>query len=154
MAKDQSLNVELPPARSLPRKVARVLAPAYEKIGRGEWRDGFKSASQVLEVEAKAHLKAAASRRSVSFINLDTGNPLSYPPSKIDRLPAGALATAYAQIATPNLAQSIVAKALRQINDDRVAITHRERSAATENRLRKNVGRHMFMIMNALKALS
>lgn len=151
--KDQSISVQLRPSRTLPVKVRRLLAPSYEKFGRGDWREGFRSACQVLEVEARNHLKVSVSRGRVQLVNPKTGKPMAVTPEKIEKATAGGLATLYGQIVSPNHAESIVEQALKQINTDRVGLVHYEGKASTENRLRKNVGHHMFRIINALKAL-
>jgi hypothetical protein len=152
LAKDQSISIQLPGLRTLPVGVRRILAPTYEKFNRGEWREAFRSGCQVLETEARTHLKEGVSRGRIRFVN-DQGRTVNLTPNGIGRLPAGGLARAYGQIVSPNHAESLVEQALKQLNEDRVRLIHYENKPSTETRLRRNVGKHMFVIINALKAL-
>ena len=55
--KDLALIVSLPDLGECKMQVRRLLGPAYEQIEDGHWREGFESACQALEDEARRYLK-------------------------------------------------------------------------------------------------
>jgi hypothetical protein len=74
-------------------------------------------------------------------------------PQEIGGLSMGQLAAAFRQILTPNSLDVTTERALSTINPDRVERTHRRLSKRTETRLRNNVPKHMWLIVNVLKKL-
>jgi hypothetical protein len=151
--RDQAVAVELPDLKTLPMKVRRLLAPAYEQFERGDWREGFREACQILETEARRNLKNGLERGRVRLLT-PSGGVSKQTVAGVDRMTLGNLASAYGRMDSPNHADSLVEKILLHLNKDRVGVTHHKAKPATEARLRKNVGQHMFAIVNALKALA
>jgi hypothetical protein len=68
-------------------------------------------------------------------------------------LTLGQLAEAFGQIQNQNHADSIVGKVLALLNKDRVGVVHHKTKWTTEARLRRNVGKHMWNVVAALKEL-
>jgi hypothetical protein len=149
---DLALKIALPEISQLPRKVRELLGPVYEQFERTQWREGFKEACQILEEEARRHLKKGV--RNSRIVVLDkSGNAKPLTDAQIDRMTLGALATAFTTIKTPNSADDLIAKSLKSINPDRVASTHHKAKKSTERSLRRNVGKHIWTIIAALKEL-
>ena len=149
---DLALKIALPEIAQLPRKVRELLGPVYEQFERAQWREGFKEACQILEEQARRHLKKGIhSSRIVVFDK--SGNARSLSDAAIDKMTLGALAAAYTSIKAPNSADDLIAKSLKSINPDRVASTHHKAKKSTERSLRRNVGKHMWTIIAALKEM-
>lgn len=151
-AMDQALALALPPRTSLPLKVRRLLAPAYEQFEHGDWREGFKTACQIFEVEAREYLQKGVRVGRVQLIT-PTGRISNIRPETIGKAPQGKLAEYYGLIVSPNKTEAFLEQALKRLNDDRVRAIHYGRMRGTEARLRRNVGQHMLVIINALKSM-
>jgi hypothetical protein len=149
-AKDQALALALPTLMSLPPKVRRVLAPAYDQFAHGDWREGFKTACQTFELEARLYLAKAVRVGKVQLVT-PTGKYSKVKPETIGKATQGQLAHYYSAIAAPNKTEAFLEQALARLNDDRVRAIHYGTSRGTEARLRRNVGQHMLVIINALK---
>jgi hypothetical protein len=149
--KDLALNAELP---ELPPRLRPILGKSYDLFKRGDWRQGFNAACTALEQQAKMYLKSGMSRqRIVVYMPSGKGTKL-LTGDRADKLTLGQLAQAFANIQTPNHNDSRIAQVLEKINADRVTVAHFEPGNATrERRLRTNVGRHMFRIVAALRAI-
>jgi hypothetical protein len=149
---DLALNVALPELRSFSPALRRILGPVYEKFNRGDWREGFEEACLVLETEARNYLKEGI--RSTRITILDKrGAPNNPTLTKVGRMTLGQLASVFARIQSQNHTDSLLAGILPKINPDRIGVVHKKRTVAAENRLRKNVGKNMWMLINALKAI-
>jgi hypothetical protein len=148
--KDQALTLELPALRGLPRKTRRILAPAYEQFARGDWREGFKTACQAFEIEAREYLAKGVSRGRIQLIT-PTGQISNTQPATIRKATQGKLAQYYGSIVAPNKTEAFLEQALKKLNVDRVKAVHYGPERSTESRLRRNVGQDMLAIVNALK---
>lgn len=150
---DLALKIALPKISELPRRVRKLLGSVYEHFDRAQWREGFKDACQILEESARRHLKKSI--HSLRIVVLDkNGNARTLTDAQIDKMTLGALAVAFSNINKPNAVDDLVAKSLLSINPDRVASTHHKAKTSTERSLRRNVGKHMWTIIAALKGLS
>jgi hypothetical protein len=65
----------------------------------------------------------------------------------------GQLAVDYANMQQQNHSDSVIAKALKAVNRDRVRVAHKKRTPAAERALRNNVGQQMWTIVGALRVL-
>lgn len=148
---DLAMNLELPSLAKLPRRAQELLGPAYDKFDKGEWREGFEEACNAFEEEARRYLKRW-SRTGRIKVPSNTG-PKQLSAAEIGRLPMGGLRDRYAAILSPNLLDSLIEHALREVNPDRVERVHRRRARRTEARLRANVGKHMWLLANVLKQM-
>jgi hypothetical protein len=146
---DLALKISLPDMTTLSKKVRALLGSVYEKFERGQWRDGFKDACQVLEAQARRYLKDGIRTGRITIID-SKGNPKNPPNKAIDKMPIGPLAITFANIQAPNRVDTMIAKTLSRINPDRVAITHKNERKQTEKSLRRNVGGHMWVIIQAI----
>lgn len=150
--RDIPVNVALPPLTSIHPKLRPLLGGVYEQFERSHWRAGFEDACKVLEREAARYLKRDI--RSGRIVVLDSkGKPRKLTNKIIDKLTMGQLKDCFANIVSQNYADSAIAAALERVNKDRIGVVHRMNRAATENRLRKNVGQHMWVIIDALKVI-
>lgn len=149
---DLALNLEPPELQNLPPRVRKLVGAAYDQFDRAQWREGFAEICQQLERCARTHLsKGIASGR----ITMRRANGSAWMPTQdqVNRLTLGQLAGAYACIQNPNHADAVTAVALKRINKDRVGVAHHKTTPATETRLRKNVGRHIWLAINTLREL-
>jgi hypothetical protein len=97
-------------------------------------------------------LKDGISRGRI-IVGNRVGNPVDAKPKQIDGMTMGELATTFNNIITQNYSDTVIARALVMLNKDRTNVAHRKVKAATEARLRKNVGQHMWVVVTALKEL-
>lgn len=145
-AQDLALHMELP---SLPIKLRKGLGSAYDLINKGHWHEGFEVACIELERQARIYLNAQIRTRGISVAKSSKKN---YTPKEIRTMTIGNLAIAFARIPSPNGRDTRILQALEHINRDRITVVHyRESDARRESRLRKNVGKHMFILVQGLK---
>jgi hypothetical protein len=149
---DLAVSVVLPNIAKLPPRMKKVLGPVYEQFDRSQWREGFEDACQAVESLARRYLKDGISRGRITVGNR-VGNPVDVKPKQIDSMPMGELATTFKNIITQNYSDRVIAQALTTLNKDRTNVAHRKVKAATEARLRQNVGQHMWVVVTALKEL-
>lgn len=150
-ARDLTIAVSLPDLAPLPLRMRRQLGPIYEKFERGEWQDGFADACQALEVEARRYLNDGIRRGRLTF-RTKAGKAKTYAEREINRMTIGTLARLFSEIEIQNHSDVVILNALTRVNPDRVGKTHHAAKAVTQNRLRKNVGRHMWVVVDGLKA--
>lgn len=151
-AKDLAVNLDFPELRRLSPKLRKLLAPAYEQFQRSQWREAFNEMCQVLEKECLAHLKKGVNSGRVTF-RRPNGRVWKLTVAQIDKMPMGGLAQAFSLIETPNHADTVAATTLTKINKDRIAVTHKKGTAATEARLRRNAGQDIWLVVSALKEI-
>jgi hypothetical protein len=149
---DLAMRAEMPKPENLPGPVRNLLVETYEHWNRGDWKDAFGLATEVLDEQAKEYLKRECSRGRVVVLNKD-GAPITMTPSKISRMTLGALAVAFAGIQAPTDIDSTIASTLAAINADRVKLRHYRRKKASTPGFRRRVGPHMHMIVRALKEI-
>lgn len=151
-AKDLGLNVSLPDPKKIPPKVRPLLGPVYEQFDRSNWREGFGDACTALEQEARKYLKQGMESGRVVLVGRG-GMAAKTTSKEIETMPMGLLAEAFAKIRNPNKTDSAVGEILGRLNRDRVGEAHHKGKPVTENRLRKNVGSHMWSILEGLRLL-
>jgi hypothetical protein len=149
---DQNIRVDLPALKTLPRSVRKVLAPAYEHFIGGRWRDCFEEACKAFEQEVRPYFKQAIANGRLTVFDAN-GMPRNPTQERIEKMTLGQLAYALNNARPQNTTDSQIEKALFQINDDRVGLVHKNQQAKTEKRLRKNVGVHMHVMIQAVKEL-
>jgi hypothetical protein len=145
---DLGINLQLP---RLSGTLRGLLGSAYDQFKRSQWREGFADACQVLEVESRAYLKRGSKQGRIQVIR--KAGAVVLTSKVIDKMTLGGLATAFASIQTQNHADAIIGRSLAAINRDRVGVSHFKGKANVEQRLRRNVGQHMWTIVGALKVL-
>jgi hypothetical protein len=150
--RDMAVNVQLPELKTLPPKMRKVLGPVYEQFERSQWREGFEAACQAVEALGRKYLRDGMRAGRIVLVT-KAGKVRSLTHKQIDRLTLGQLAEAFAQIQNQNYSDATVAKVLIRLNKDRVGVAHHKTKPATEARLRKNVGQHMWNVVAALKEL-
>lgn len=151
-ARDLAVNLELPELRSLPFWVRERMGAAYDQFSHADWREGFESACVALEIECRRYLWSGVRRGRIKVLG-NGGAPRALTKENVERMTLGQLGVAYGQIDLPNQKDSQLAALLDKINDDRVAVAHHRRRAATEQSLRRNVGQHMWDMVGAMKLL-
>jgi hypothetical protein len=145
---DLALNVELP---ALPPSLREALGPAYEKYQRGEWRECFEEACNALEEEARRYLKRWSKTGRIK-VQRKKG-PMQLTISQINGLSMGGVRNAFRDILSPTSLDSAIEQVLAAVNPDRVERVHRRRAKRTETRLRRNMGKHMWQIVNVMKQM-
>jgi hypothetical protein len=150
---DLAVNVQLPDPHSLSPKLRKLLGRTYEQFDRSQWREGFEDACQVLEAAARKHLWKSVDDGRIVVLDR-RGRRRRLTETQVRKMPMGPLGEAFAGINIPNHADAVVADVLKRINKDRVGVVHHKGTAAAEERLRRNVGRHMWSVIAALKELS
>jgi hypothetical protein len=151
-AKDLALGVELPDLTTLPSRVRKRLGPVYEHFDRAEWREGFAEACLALEVAARNHLWKGVKTGRIVVPN-KSGEPEQLRKQKIDKLSMGQLSGYFGRILQQSHSDRLIGDALKQINPNRVRLTHHKNKAAVEARLRRDVGGQMWLIVGALKEI-
>jgi hypothetical protein len=150
--KDLCIQVQLPPPATLPKKLRAELGSVYELFERSQWREGFEEACQVVESQARSYLNDGMRSGRIRFANVK-GQPVPYTEVQIGKQTLGKLGETFGLIVRQNQADAQVGKALLAINKDRVGVAHKKKQPATETRLRKNVGQHMYTVIAALRLL-
>ena len=145
---DLALNIELPDLKALPMKARRLLGPAYENFDRGMWREGFEEACHAFESEARRYLKRHCASGRVTLQGKKQYVPKA---SVIDRAPMGGLRDMFNHIISQNRADSLIGDTLAEVNQDRIGVVHHKGKKVVESRLRRNVGRHMWSLVNAFR---
>lgn len=146
----QDLAIQLDPPE-VPVGLRRLLGEAYDHFDKGLWREGFEAAATVLEQQARLYLKREVNKGRVTFVNAK-GNPVRYSDAQIMKMTMGALAGAFGEITTPNVADTRIGQCLKKINPERVTVAHfKGKDAARERRLRAKVAQHMFVVMAGLR---
>lgn len=151
-AVDQNIKVTLPDLARQPHAVRKVLGQAYEHFKAGRWRDCFDEACTALEQEVRPYFKKAIQSGRLTVFDA-SGKAKNPSPQRIDSMTLGQLAHTLGQAHPLNGTDTQIQKALMQINGDRVGAAHKNKQAATERRLRKNVGLHMHAIVQAVREL-
>jgi hypothetical protein len=152
MPHDLSVNVSLPDLSKMPPKVKRALGPMYEQIRRSQWREGFETGCQAFEDECRRYLKKGVAGGRIVVLD-KSGHRRHLTDTMIDRFTMGQLATAFARIQTPNHADTALAKILVKIRPRRNAVVHKKTTPATEARLRKNVGKDVWLLFAGVKTI-
>ncbi len=151
-ARDLGLNVGLPSLGTLSVPVRKHLGAAYEQFNKSQWREGFEDACQALENLSRKYLINEVQKgRVTQFIK--ASGAVSASVKKVKNMTLGQLAHAFGEIPNQNQTDAQLAQILKKINKDRVAVVHFKNRAATETRLRKNVGMHMWSIIAGIKLL-
>jgi hypothetical protein len=141
--KDLALQIEPP---ELPSELKGILGEAYDHFARGQWREGFEEACIKFEQEARSYL-----RRQVSNGRVQLGRQATI--AEIEKMTMGMLARAFDSIQSPNQAESRIGQVLNKLNSDRITVAHYKGSSAyREEKLRRNVGKHMFILIGGLRA--
>jgi hypothetical protein len=151
-AKDLALGVELPDISTLPRRVQKKLGPVYEHFDRGEWREGFAEACLALEVAARKHLWKGVKAGRIVIVS-KKGHQEQLTKSAIDKLTMGQLAQRFGLVLQQSRADRVIGDALKTVNPNRIGVTHHKSKAAVETKLRRDVGKQMWMIVGALKEI-
>lgn len=149
--RDLGLNVQLPDRSSLPPKLKTLLGAAYDQFDQGAWRQGFDDACKVFEIKSRLYLKRWIKTGRIQLVS--NKGPRKLTPAQIDKLTMGRLIDAFKQIAAKNQDDSQIEKTLVSLKQDRDLLTHHKHKKITETRLRNNVGRHMWAIVDALRTL-
>jgi hypothetical protein len=150
-SRDLGLNIPLPNRSSLSPRLRALLGTAYDRFDNGLWREGFDEACRVFEVAARQHLKRWIKTGRIQLVTKK--GPKKITGAKVEKLTIGQLAETFGQIQAKTRTDSQVEQTLAAINKDRVSLVHHKHKKWTENRLRKNVGRHMWAIVDALRLL-
>jgi hypothetical protein len=144
--KDLALQLELP---EMPNRLRPILGHAYELFDRGQWREGFEHAVTRFEQEARRYLKARVKSGAI-FVGKN-GAAVTHTDARISKMTLGQLADVFAQMRSPNLADSRLGQCLKEVNPDRVTAAHyKGTEKVRERKFRKDVALNMFIVVNGL----
>lgn len=147
---DLGMQIELP---TLPEALMPLLGEAFEQFDGGYWREGFEYACTVLEQEAREYIRSNIRRRRLTFMS-SAGKSVAYRDDRIRTMTIGALARCFSEIRSPNSSDSRIGSCLRAVNANRVTSAHHKgKSRVSEKRLRAQVPRQMFIIVNGLREI-
>ena len=147
---DLSMRIALPPLRSLTPAIRQLIGAAYDHLEASRFREGFDEACRVFERATKRYLKKWIKTGRLTFIG-PNGRPVTYTEQRVDRMTMGALKIAFEQIQAQTQVDRRVLQTAESILKDRNNLTHDKWNARTEQRLRRNVGPHMWVITQTLK---
>lgn len=150
--RDLAMVLELPEIATLHYKLRKPLGPVYEHLGRAQWREAFEEACVALERAARSYLAKDVTSGRLTFVSR-RGRRVSYDAIRIERMTLGQLAIAFSEVQLPTYADTVIADVLGRINADRVGVAHYKRTPRAEEKLRRNVGKHMWRVITAFKAL-
>ncbi|MEZ5972380.1 MAG: hypothetical protein R3C31_11270 [Hyphomonadaceae bacterium] len=148
--RDLAFNSPAPARSSLKRKIQKLLGEALDKYEKGDWRDGFETACVTLEHECRAYLLRNRRIRLGRVTYLDGTRAKTPTEIQIKKMTLGALKNVFCNMVTPTPTDSQLCAALGTLNKDRIGKVHTPMSKRTERALRTRVGRHFFLISNAL----
>lgn len=149
---DLAINIGLPNLEDFQGKVRRWLAPTYEEFENGNWFKGFEEACKLFEEKARLYFRVFSQSGRIKIIT--KSGPTTMSRQAIEKLSMGQLKDKFEKIVSPTRDDQQTGDALARINADRIGVTHKKNRAATERRLRKNVGQHMWVIISALQIVS
>lgn len=150
--RDLTVNISPPKLSNYSNGVRKRLGLAWQQLRRGDWREGFESACVALENAARVYLKREMARGRITLVT-QKGKARNVTAKQIDKMPMGALKDCFKEIAAPNKSDSVIAAALERVNPDRIRVAHKKDDARADAALRRNVGRHLWTIANAMHEL-
>jgi hypothetical protein len=149
---DLAVQFELPQLTRYPNKVRKRLGSSFEQVRRGNWLEGFEEACVALETVARSYLASGVSTGRLTM-STSTGKDSTPSAKKIESMTLGQLKDQFLSIDNPNHADSLVGQSLQRLNPDRIRAAHKRKHHASQAALRRNVGKQMWLITNALKEL-
>lgn len=149
---DLALTVELPDTSKDPKRLKIILGPVYEHYARNQWREGFEEGCVALEAAARGYLWKALESGRVQVMT-DAGNVKTMTKAKVYKMTMGQLAKDFANLQPQNHADNVIGSTLSQLNQDRIRVAHKKRTAPAERALRANVGGQMWRIVGALREI-
>jgi hypothetical protein len=151
-AKDLAVSVELPAIDALPPRIQKVLGPVYLHFDHAEWREGFRDACLALEEAARKHLWKGIKTGRIAIVS-KSGKQEQFTKGKVDHFTMGQLADRFSRIVQQTHTDRVIGDVLKQVNPNRVGVTHHKGKAAVEAKLRRDVGSQMWLIVGALKEI-
>ena len=151
-APDLAVHLALPELKSLAKPLRAVLAPAFQKILEGDWRDGLGDACLAVEQRARDYLKAGIDSERIIIVR-GKKNPKQLTPDDVEDMSLGQLKVAFSQIQSQNHQDSLIGATLSLINKPRVGLAHKRKYAKVEAELRQQIGQSMHAIIACLEEM-
>lgn len=151
---DLAVHVQLPDITDLSPALRPLLAPAFRKVRENDWRDGLNDAYGEVEQLAREYLKTGINSGRIAIIMGRRNNPRPLTVADVDQMTLGQLKDAFGRISIQTYKDSVIGTTLAMINQTRIGLAHRRRSATTEANLRQNVGQHMYAAITCLEELT
>lgn len=149
---DLSTHIGLPDLARERAAVRNLLRDPFRKISDGAVIDGFKDAAAAFEKMARNHFLVGMRSTRISLVT-NQGRPRQVTEAQISRMTLGQLGTAYSEIIAPTQADDLARRAIESILKDRNDATHNA-SESVKRRIKRNVPRHVFAILNALREIA
>ncbi|MCD9029091.1 hypothetical protein LDO26_12860 [Luteimonas sp. BDR2-5] len=150
---DLSAIVGLPDLSREKPAVRRLLKAPFRRISEGLVVDGFKDAATNFEQSAKAHFLKGVKSTRIQLVTAK-GLPRTLSEAQIERFTLGQLGIGYGEIVAPTQADDLVRRAIQSILKDRNDATHHPGKAAVIRRIKSNVPKHVFAVLNALREIA
>lgn len=150
-ARDLAFHARPPDRARMKPRVRELLGESLDRFERGDWRTAFEDACAILEEQCRAYLVRNCRLGRVKY---QSGKKVKTPtPQEIRRMPMGALKDIFCQLISQNKIEANICAALDQLNPDRIRRAHKRSSKVSENVLRRKVGKHFWLINNALSLI-
>lgn len=154
-AADLAVHVALPEVKRLQARVRPLLAPAFQKVRDGDWRDGLNHAYLEVEQHARDYLRGGiAAGRITAFRTRRSGALDLILAAEVDRMTLGQLKNAFNSIQNQTHRDALIATTLAMILETRNGLAHGRRARAVEERLRAEVGQNMYAVITCLEELT
>jgi len=151
---DLAVPVALPELKDLPARIRPLLAGGFRKFD-NDWRDGLGDAYNEVEQLAREYLKQGIASTRVTITKTKKGIPKSdVTIDEVDKMTLGQLKDAFKKIKNQNYTDSVVGSTLELINQTRVGLAHRKKSAVVEADLRRQAGGHLYVVISCLEELT
>lgn len=146
--RDLAFKAYLPLRESMKPSVRKALGPALDEFESGDWRYGFEQAFSILEERCRQYLERSVGMGRAAY---KAGAKTKSPTKReVARMTMGQLKTVFCGLVRQNQIEANVCAALTQLNPIRVKRVHNRSKKSTENKLRENAGKDMWVIINTL----
>jgi hypothetical protein len=151
---DLAVQISLPELTDLKDTVRPLLAPAFQKVREGDWRDGLGHAYLEVEQNARDYLvQGINSGRIVATVRRRKQSvPLG--AAEVERMTLGQLKNAFQGIQNQTYKEALIGTTLAMIHETRDGLAHGRRTARVEEKLRAQVGQNMYAVITCLEELT
>jgi hypothetical protein len=151
---DLAVQIALPELIDLNPAVRPLLAPAFQKVREGDWRDGLGHAYLEVEQHARDYLRDGINAGRIVATRQRRNQLVPYTAADIERMTLGQLKNAYTGIQNQTHKDALIGTTLAMIHETRDGLAHGRRTAAVEAQLRAQVGQNMYAAITCLDELT
>jgi len=151
---DLAVHIALPEIVDLATPLRPLLAPAFQKVKGGDWRDGLNEAYLEVEQLAREYLKDGISSGRIVIVTKKRKKTINLAIDAVDKMTLGELKNSFSLIQNQNYKDAIIGSTLAMINKTRIGLAHKRHSKAVEAELRLQVGQNMYAVITCLEELT